>query len=138
MFAWGVVMTGLVVTLWFRFLSQVFPGATRAAPATLVAKVAVNQAVMSPFLNTLFFGWVILTRDRPNSSAVLLARWRTKLAADLRPTILRSLVFWSSLNFCIFGCLPLAWHVFATSIGFFVWTSYVSFVGFRKPPALPS
>ena len=52
---------------------------------------------------------------------------------NLPPTFLaRSLVFWSSTNLGIFWFCEPRWHVFGTSVAFFVWTTYVSLVGYRS------
>ena len=135
MASWGFLMTGFVVMHWFRFMNHLFPFQT-LTPAKLLAKVATNQAVCSPVLNALFFGWVILTRESSSADAKL-DRWRAKLSADLAPTIARSLVFWSTTNLGIFWFLQPSWHVCGTSVAFFVWTTYVSLVGYRQVAKAP-
>ena len=61
MFVYGFVVLGWWVTQWFNILNGIIPkdGITWLGA---IMKIFINQLFMSPFLNTLFFGYVIFTR----------------------------------------------------------------------------
>ena len=89
---------------------------------TVFRKVLVNQIFMSPFLNALFFTYVIMTRNTTASTtsntntkkdysgfkkhnikmntntSTKLQLIKKKLSQDLLPTIYRSCVYWITLN----------------------------------------
>ena len=83
MATFGAFVYGAFVQYWFRFLNSF--AALRVVPGDWPAvcrRVAVNQACMSPFLNSLFFAWVVFTRSSdPNRSLTdKMATLRRKLA----------------------------------------------------------
>ena len=86
MSVYGAVILGWFVSYWFRFLNFLVPRDGITLPKVFL-KVAINQLIMSPFLNSLFFGYVILTRDLTNSLSEKLEIYRMKLKQDLMPTI---------------------------------------------------
>ena len=82
MSVYGAVVSGLFVTKWFQLLNQMIPPPMN--PARLVWKVFVNQFFMSPLLNTLFFSWVVLTRDGFGPISTKMQTLKEKLQKDLR------------------------------------------------------
>jgi len=110
---------------------------------------------MSPFLNALFFTYVIMTRNTTASTTTTntkkdysgfkkhntkmntntntkLQLIKKKLSQDLLPTIYRSCVYWITLNLINFRFVKSNEQVFVTNLGFLVWTVYLSYIGFKK------
>ena len=94
-------------------------------------KIFVNQLFMAPFLNSLFFAWVIFTRET-SSFQEKQRSLRKKLKSDLLPTIQKACVYWSILHLFNFSIVPKEFQVVYTSFGFLIWTTYLSIVGYRK------
>ena len=127
---WGFIMSGLMIHYWFIFLNGLFP----VEGLTLVGalkKVMVNQLVMSPGLNGLFFTFATYTRGDVvgGDKKAFLGR---KLATDLLPTIKRSCVYWGTVQLVNFLFVPTTFSVLYTNFGFLIWTTYISLVGYRK------
>jgi hypothetical protein len=135
---YGAVVFGAFVTWWFRILSRWVPVAAGDLKA-VVRKVLVNQFFMSPFLNTLFFTWVVFTR-KPFASTLSqkFATLKTKLRVDLPATIARSCVYWTVLNTFNFALVPAHMQVLFTNFSFLLWTVYLSYVGYRKISVSPA
>lgn len=96
----------------------------------VLLKVLIIQLVMAPRLNTLFFGYVILTKDRSRFN-LKVDMFKKKLKTDLLPTIKRSCVFWSIVQFYDFLFLPSKFQLLYINVAFMFWTTYISFVGHR-------
>jgi hypothetical protein len=89
----------------------------------------------SPTFNTLFFGYAIATSgNREQGVTSFLAEYRSKLARDLMPTILRSFAFWGVVQFLNFMYVPRAYVQTVTNAAFVAWTAYVSFIGYQPKP----
>ena len=136
---WGAAVSGCMLFFWFRLLAYLFPLAA-SRPMQLLGKVALNQAVMSPGLNAGFFTFAILTREAPilrltAEKRTLLCR---KLREDLPRTIRRSCYFWSVAQTINFRYMPLAYNTLWTNACFLIWTTYISWVGFRRVDRSPS
>jgi len=133
---YGAVISGWMITYWFKFLNWVIPTKDITARRAFF-KVCINQIIMSPGLNTFFFGYVTFTRKNKeigenggfNGKLLYLKK---KLARDLFPTIKRSCVYWGIVQFINFCYLPPKYMLLYTNLAFVVWTTYTSFVGFRK------
>jgi hypothetical protein len=129
---WGALVSGFSLYFWFRLLARLFPRAATST-AQLISKVALNQLVMSPSLNAGFFTYVVFTRVEPPlrfteaKRAILLE----KLRRDLPTTIRRSCYFWSVCQTINFRLMPLVWQTLWTNACFLIWTTYLSWVGFR-------
>jgi len=127
---WGWLISGLLIHYWFVFLNGLFP----AKGLTLVGalkKVGVNQVVMSPGLNSLFFAFTTYTRGDVDGGQKL-AFLKRKLAADLVPTIKRSCAYWGTIQLVNFLLIPPRFGVLYTNVGFLLWTTYISLVGYKK------
>jgi len=142
MATFGAFVYGAFVQYWFRFLNSF--AALRVVPGDWPAvcrRVAVNQACMSPFLNSLFFAWVVFTRNDPlggqRSLTDKVATLKRKLAQDLLPTIKRSMMYWTTFNLGNFGLTPFENQVVVTNLGFVAWTVYLSIVGYRRVIVAP-
>jgi len=131
--AWGASVSGLMLFFWFRLLARLFPLAA-SSTAQLVGKVALNQAVMSPGLNAGFFTFVVLTRDKPylRLDGEKRRRLGRKLKSDLPATVRRSCYFWGVAQTLNFRLLPLEYNTLWTNGCFLLWTTYISWVGFRE------
>lgn len=130
MAVWGYTVPGLMVHYWFVFLNGLFPVAGLTLAGAL-RKVAVNQVVMSPLMNALFFAFATFTRgdvDSGGRGALI----RRKLATDLVPTMMRSCAYWGTVQLVNFLYVPPRFAVLFTNVGFLLWTTYISLVGFRK------
>ena len=137
MSVYGAVVYGFVCMHWLRFLNTLVPQ-KNITPLLVVKKVMINQAIMSPFLNSLFFTWVSFTRDLSLSLRERAAATQRKLAQDLVPTIVRSCVYWGiaqSVNFWYISRLfGVQWQLVYVNLSFVIWTSYLALVGYRAPP----
>ncbi len=131
MFIYGFIISGGLVSKWFRFLNALFPTSARGPPLRVGQKLFVNQVVMSPILNGLFFSWVVMTRNLSETFQKRLTDLRTKLATDLVPTMARSCLYWGIMNTANFTVVPISYQLLYTQVGFLLWTSYLSFVGYR-------
>lgn len=131
MAVYGAAVFGWFVSHWFRWLNGVFPleGMTFQR---LLTKIFVNQFFMSPFLNALFFSWVVFTRDYKSSFTEKRNTLSNKLAKDLLPTIQRSCIYWSFVHLINFSVIPYKYQLIYTNLGFLFWTIYLSFVGYRQ------
>lgn len=128
---WGFMVSGLVCSAWFAWLNSVFPVQGLTFGGAL-RKVCVNQAVMSPALNILFFTFTTFTRpDRTQVGVSRRALLHAKLAKDLVPTMKKSTVYWGSIQLVNFLCVPTMYTMLYTNVGFLIWTFYISLVGFR-------
>lgn len=128
---WGLTVSGLMCSAWFAWLNSVFP-ANDLSLGGAFRKVCLNQLVMSPTLNTLFFTFTTFTRpDRSQVGVSRLDLLRAKLAKDLIPTIKKSTVYWGSIQMVNFVCIPPKYTMLYTNVGFLIWTIYISLVGFR-------
>lgn len=128
---YGAVIFGWLVTYWFKFLNSLVPPETITLPRALL-KVSINQVVMSPLLNSLFFGYVILVRDLSSTLREKLTLYKKKVAVDLLPTIMRSCAYWGCVQFFNFAYLPIKFQLLYTNLAFVVWTAYVSFIGYKR------
>ena len=132
MVVWGAAIYGAVVYFWLQFLGRLYPLA-RTSLCQLVAKVATNQAVMSPLLNGGFFAFVIWTRTVPKlqmgaeKRSQLIAKYRT----DLLETCKRSTLYWSFVQTMNFRFCPPRYGVLLVNLAFVFWTTYLSIVGNR-------
>ena len=131
MAVYGAGVFGWFVSHWFRWLNGLFPleGMTLQR---LLAKIFVNQFFMSPFLNALFFSWVVFTRDYQSSFKEKRTTLSHKLANDLLPTIQRSCIYWSFVHLVNFSVIPYKYQLIYTNLGFLFWTIYLSIVGYRQ------
>lgn len=131
MAAYGATIYGWLVIYWFRFLNNLIPqeGITRAL---IVKKVFINQLVMSPFLNSLFFTYVCATRDLTSTLSQKFQQIKQKLSKDLLPTIKRSCVYWGFVQYINFSYVATAYQLLYTNSAFLIWTTYIAYVGFRK------
>ena len=126
---WGWIISGLLIHYWFIFLNGLFP----VEGLTLIGalkKVGVNQLVMSPGLNALFFAFTTYTRGDVGSGQKL-AFLKRKLAADLIPTMKRSCLYWGTIQLVNFLLIPSRFAILYTNVGFLLWTTYISLVGYR-------
>ena len=130
MAVWGFTMSGFVVAQWFKRLNAWFPPSGMTLPR-LLKKIAVNQAVISPTFNGLFFGYAIFTRSAGKSFGELWEMYAAKVRQDLGPTIRRSMVYWSSVLLVNFTVVPVKFNVLFTNLCFFTWTICESGVGDR-------
>jgi hypothetical protein len=134
MSVYGALVYGFVCMYWLRWLNTVVPQSS-ITPLLVVKKVIINQAVMSPFLNSCFFTWVSFTRDLSLTLGQRAEATRKKLAQDLVPTIVRSCMYWGvaqSVNFWyVSRLLGVQWQLLYVNLSFVLWTSYLALVGYR-------
>jgi hypothetical protein len=130
MFAWGFTISGLLIHYWFVFLNSLFPVSGLTLNGAM-KKVAVNQLVMSPLLNSLFFTFTTYTRKDVGATRRS-TYLRQKFAQDLLPTIRRSCAYWGTIQFVNFLFVPPQFTILYTNIGFLMWTIYISLIGFSQ------
>ena len=129
---WGVLCS-LLLTPWYEALDRAFPLA-RASWSQLAGKLAVNQAVVAPGLNALFFCYVIYTQVSPalRMTSVKRKQLVAKLHGELPATILRSAAYWTVMQAINFRMLPPELTVLWTMCASVVWSSYLAFVAHRR------
>ena len=95
---WGAMCSALL-TPWFAKLQEWFPHAASRWDQ-LVLKLLVNQALVSPGINSLFFCFVVLTRVAPTlrMTRLKLALLMRKLRSELPSTMLQSSVYWTCIQ----------------------------------------
>ena len=128
---YGALVFGAFVTYWMKILNGWFPlhGMTLQR---LLVKIFVNQLFMSPFLNALFFSWVVFTRDFKSSLVEKLDTLNKKVVNDLVATIKRSCIYWTIVHLFNFSIIPYQYQLLCINLEFFLWTMYLSWVGYRK------
>ena len=132
MSVYGAIVYGWLTTYWFKFLNHVVPqeGITMAL---VLKKVFINQLFMSPTLNGMFFTYVTITRDFTSTFAQKIIQVQLKLKRDLIPTIKRSCVYWGIVQFINFSYIATKFQLLYTNSAFVIWTTYIAFIGFKKP-----
>ena len=132
---YGSTIYGLFITHWFTFLNSLIPQESLTFQKALL-KVLINQIIMSPTLNTLFFAYVALTRDPMSSWSNKVSSLKLKLEKDLIPTMARSCVYWGIAQFINFYWISVhfgkQYQLLYTNIAFVIWTVYISYIGYRK------
>jgi hypothetical protein len=138
MAVWGTFIS-VVLRPWYIFLAWLFPCAA-SSTAQVIGKVAVNQLVIAPSFNGGFFAFAILTRELPRlrMTAEKRARLTAKLRAELLPTVIKSTAYWSVVQTLNFRYVNAAYAVVLTSVAMFLWTIYLSFIGFRRAKSAES
>ena len=131
MSVYGASVYGWLVTYWFKILNRLVPQ-ENITFALIVKKVFINQLFMSPTLNGMFFTYVTMTRDVTSTLEQKIAQVKQKLDRDLIPTIKRSCVYWSIVQFINFSYMATKWQFLYTNSAFVVWTTYIAFIGFKK------
>jgi len=130
---WGGGVSGYALYFWFQLLARLFPHAA-ISTAQLISKVAVNQLVLSPALNAGFFSFIVITRVPPVLSLNAAKRallWQ-KLQVDLPQTIRRACYYWGVVQTVNFRLIPLEYNTLWTNGCFLIWTTYLSWVGFKR------
>eukprot|EP01012_Entosiphon_sulcatum_P008776 TRINITY_DN14821_c0_g1_i1.p1 TRINITY_DN14821_c0_g1~~TRINITY_DN14821_c0_g1_i1.p1 ORF type:complete len:184 (+),score=21.45 TRINITY_DN14821_c0_g1_i1:464-1015(+) len=127
---WGSLISAPISYYWFRQLERWWPasGGFKAA----LRKTVVNQLIMAPFLNALFFFYVIIWQDSDHS---IWKRWQLKMSQEYYLTIFLSTSLWTPMHLFNFFVLPPDFRVVFQSVVLVLWTAYLSFVGHRNPSA---
>ena len=94
-------------------------------------KVLLNQGVVGPCLNSLFFGYTIVTRQGTDN---FLDKWRFKLQNDLLPTTKHSFMCWGPFHVVSFLYIPESYRMLCISVLTVAWMSYMSWRAFRTLP----
>jgi Mpv17 / PMP22 family len=132
---YGAVVYGWLIIYWFKFLNWLVPVEGMTMLKAL-KKVFINQLVMSPLLNSLFFTYVIFTRDLVSPIKDKIATWKLKMQRDLVPTMARSCVYWGIAQFINFYYISVLYgkefQLLYTNTAFVLWTTYVSYIGYRR------
>jgi hypothetical protein len=128
---YGAIVYGWLISYWYKFLNALIPPEGITVSKVLL-KVGINQAIMAPGLNSLFFTFATLTRDLAVPLETRLATLKKKLRQDLLPTITRSCIYWGIVQFINFSYITKQYMLLYTNAAFVIWTTYVSYIGFRK------
>lgn len=132
MFVYGFLIGGGFVSLWFKILNRWIPTNASSSLLLVVKKVFVNQVIMSPILNSMFFTWVGLTRGGLDTTMKdkreLIVN---KITNDLVPTMKRSCFYWGIVNIANFWVVSQRYQLLFTNVGFVLWFAYLSFVGYK-------
>lgn len=105
--------------LWFNFLDgSVLPDAPTSAAAVL-AKVALDQALMAPFGTALFFTGMKVLEGTPET---VLPTLRSRLL----PTLMASYMIWPLAHIINFSLVPSSQRVLYVNCIAVLWTAYMS------------
>lgn len=132
---YGACVYGYIMTIWYQFLNSIIP-AEGMTTSLLLLKVFIHQLCTSPTLSSLFFGYIILTRDFTKPLHEKYIQFQNKLKHDLLPTVKKATVYWGLFQIINFKIIPAMYSVLCTNIAFMIWTAYLSLVGFRKIPKI--
>ena len=102
----------------------------------MLAKVGVNQAGLAFPLNGAFFGVsTARSHDLLDASGRVewLKAWEHKVRKDLPMTVVQSTSFWGPVQAINFTLVPAYARALYVNVASFTWTSYLSFIAFRKP-----
>jgi Na+/phosphate symporter len=130
MAVWGLLVSGILCSLWLQWLETIFPseGMTLMRAAS---KVVVNQIVMAPLVNSMFFAFITFTRPLPSISTRK-AYLTKRIKHDLWPTIKRSCAYWGSLHMINFMCIPPQFTILFVNACLLIWNVVISLIGFQK------
>lgn len=114
----GLALRGPVGHYWFAFLDRAFARWDQAALSTAVAKVLVDQAVMSPLFNWLYF-YVMGALDGRTLDQVA-----AKVRTDFRPLMIANYRVWPLVNLVNFKLVPPQLRVLFGNLVGVLWTAY--------------
>mmetsp|Transcript_26384 Transcript_26384/g.25261 ORF Transcript_26384/g.25261 Transcript_26384/m.25261 type:complete len:241 (-) Transcript_26384:396-1118(-) len=132
MSVYGASVYGWLINYWFTYMNYLIPQEGITAPLIL-EKVLLNQLCCSPLLNIFFFIYVTATRDILKTTfPEKISQVKRKLQIDFIPTYQRSCLFWPFVQFVNFSYVGTEYQLLYTNSAFVLWTTYISFIGFRK------
>ncbi|EXJ87991.1 hypothetical protein A1O1_04918 [Capronia coronata CBS 617.96] len=105
---------------WFLFLGRNFNYSSKLA--SICAKVAVNQALLTPVLNTYFFGMQALLSGEPPSGIIA----RVKAAVPV--SVVNSLKLWPAVTAFSFWFIMPQYRFMFSGIFAVAWQAYLSFL----------
>jgi protein Mpv17 len=132
MSVYGASVYGWLINYWFSYMNYLIPQEGITSPLIL-EKVLLNQVCCSPLLNIFFFIFVTMTRDIMKTTFPgKILQVKRKLEIDFIPTYQRSCLFWPLVQFINFSYIGTEYQLLYTNSAFVLWTTYISFIGFRK------
>lgn len=119
---WGFGWMGPVGALWYRYLEGQF------GAGNIAIKVGVNQIVMAPLMNGLFYFYSECWAVSPEP---LVSRYRKRLEHEFLPTIINSFFFWIPTQTINFALVPLHLRPLFLNVAFVLWTANISYRGHK-------
>lgn len=109
---------------WFLFLGRNFNFSSKVA--SIITKVAVNQAIFTPVFNTYFFGMqAVLTGEGPMGTI-------TRIKGTVPISIVNSLKLWPAVTAFSFWFLPAQYRFMFSGIFAVAWQCYLSFLNRKE------
>ena len=118
---WGFVWMGPSATFWYRLLEQ------RLGPGRVVAKVFLNQLIMAPAHNGLFY----LFSECTKKESGLLERYRRRMNQEFLPTMMNSMFYWIPTQALNFTFVAPHLRPLVMNLALAIWTANVSYRGHR-------
>ncbi|CAN6450718.1 unnamed protein product [Victoria cruziana] len=123
MAAYGLVISGPSLHLWFNFLSRILP--KRDMPSTF-KKMVLGQVTYGPFITSVFFSLNAAVQGESGAEIV------QRLKRDLVPTLLSGVVYWPICDFITFKFIPVRLQPLISNSFAFVWTIYLTYMASLK------
>ncbi|KAF3785429.1 PXMP2/4 family protein 4 [Nymphaea thermarum] len=123
MAAYGLVISGPSLHLWFNFLSGILP---KRDMLSTFKKMVLGQVTYGPFITSVFFS--VNAAVQGESGAEIVQR----LKRDLVPTLLNGLVYWPMCDFITFKFIPVRLQPLISNSFAFIWTIYLTYMGNLK------
>ncbi|XP_031480579.1 uncharacterized protein LOC116250786 isoform X2 [Nymphaea colorata] len=123
MAAYGLMISGPSLHLWFNFLSGILP---KRDMLSTFKKMVLGQVTYGPFITSVFFS--VNAAVQGESGAEIVQR----LKRDLVPTLLNGLVYWPMCDFITFKFIPVRLQPLISNSFAFIWTIYLTYMGNLK------
>lgn len=143
MACWGLVAGGAPNYYWFKWLDRTFP---YRRGWRLLGKVLFNQVTIAPFMNSLFFAYVVAYKEldarrhvpaarepRDDFARAVWNRWKVKMRQEFVETTMLSCMCWTPAHLLNFAYLPPHTRVVFMNTGLAFWMSFLSYIGHKTP-----
>eukprot|EP00398_MALV-I-01_sp_L67-1_P000063 gene63-536_t len=147
--SFGFFLGGPMLGKWYPFVETIVPKAIVAKKWPSVAfRVTMNQLVMGPFANSMFFGWIqgydVLVESKRVYGKLTIGveevneffkRWAIKVKHDLLKTTYMSCCYFPPIRKRVFNfaVVPLDFRPLVAQFAIIGWSTYLSFQGHKQP-----
>uniref|UniRef100_A0A7N0TNT1 Uncharacterized protein n=1 Tax=Kalanchoe fedtschenkoi TaxID=63787 RepID=A0A7N0TNT1_KALFE len=126
MAAYGMVVLGPTLHLWFGLMSRLCP---KKDLLSTFKKMAMGQAIYGPIMTVVFFSYNAAAQGE--NGAEIIARLRR----DLVPTLFSGVMYWPVCDFITFRFTPVHLQPLVSNGFSYLWTIYMTYMASRAKPA---